>query len=112
MLDFNQIPRFKNSQFEIVTLVPEWARAYEVEEAAIERQIYIAHAWINSNKRRAPKRSYTRFLMNWMRKAMEYGNLKVPQVAVPRPPDPEGDMTIEELIEIRKKNFGSLRKEL
>jgi hypothetical protein len=76
MLDFNQLPRFNSQAFRITSLLSEWAVAYEVHYLDIERQIRIAHAWCDANKRKAPKKDPVRFLFNWMRKAKEYGNLK------------------------------------
>lgn len=73
------MPRFGKHQYEIVGLITEWARAYEVEPAAIERQIPIAHAWINSNPKKAPKKDPVRFLNNWMRLAKKMGNLVAKQ---------------------------------
>lgn len=106
MLDFEQFPRFKMASFQIVTLIPQWAKAYEVETEAIIRQIPIAHAWCNSNPKKAPKTNPVRFLHNWMRIAKKMGNL------VSRQPDrrykeqaTEEDMSVEEMIEIRKRNM-------
>lgn len=105
-LDFEKLPRFKDQGFRIVSLVCEWAFAYQVEPAAIERQIPIAHAWCNSNPKRAPKRDAVRFLNNWMRIAKGLGTL------VTQEPDrrykesaTQEDMTIKEMIEIRQKNM-------
>jgi len=75
MLDFDKLPRFQKFKFQIVTRIPDWAHAYECSEAAVERQIDIAHAWCDANKRRAPRTDPMRFLFNWLRKAREYGNL-------------------------------------
>lgn len=108
MIDWNFLPRFKASQFTILCLIPEWAAAYEVDPAAIERQLPIAHIWCQSNPKRAPRRDVVRFLHNWMRIAKERGTL------VTQEPDrkyretiPEADMSIEEMIEIRKQNMGA-----
>lgn len=75
MLDFSRLNRFKGKQFEIVSLVSEWAMAYGVEPEAIERQIAIAHAWCNANPKKAPKKDPVRFLYNFMRIAKKMGNL-------------------------------------
>lgn len=105
-MNFDQFPRFKHEQLTIVFMVTQWARAYGVPVEAIERQIGFAHTWCDSNKKRAPKVNVMRFLNNWMMKADSFGNLKVQQPA-PRPAEaiPEGDMTIEQMIEIRQRNF-------
>jgi hypothetical protein len=77
MLNFDQMPKFKPHAYEIIKLVPAWALAYQVDEAAIIRQIPEAHAWILCNKAKAPKVRVTRFLHTWMRKAKQYGNLTI-----------------------------------
>jgi hypothetical protein len=105
-LNFEKLPRFKNHAMRIWSLVPQWAHAHQVPEEAIVSQIYIAHAWADSNPKKAPKKNMTRYLDSWMKQAKRYGNLKVaPAKPVPRAPDPEGDMTVEEMREIRRQNF-------
>ncbi len=99
------MPKFKNSRFEILTLIPEWAHAYQVPEEAIADQLAWAHGWIASNPRKAPKRNVVRFIFNWLRKAKEYGNLRVRGRVATRPAEAEGDMTVDEMIAIRKRNF-------
>lgn len=105
MIDFEKLPKFKKDRFEIVSLIPEWAHAYQVPEEAIADQLAWAHGWISSNPKKAPKRSITRFLFNWLRKAKEYGNLRVRERPASRPMDPERDMTYEEMVAIRKANM-------
>jgi len=107
MLDFEKLPRFKNEASRIVALIPEWANAYEVPSQVIIRQLGFAHGWIGSNPKRAPKHDVVRFLNNWMRKAHEFGNLTVdkPQKAAALPQEPEPDMTFEEMVAIRRRNF-------
>lgn len=75
MIDFDQLPRFKKHQFEIVSRVTEWANAFEVPYEAVERQIPIAHAWCNSNPKKSPKKDPVRFLNNWMRIARNMGSM-------------------------------------
>jgi hypothetical protein len=95
---------------QILTLVPQWAEAHQVPREAIVNQIYIAHVWADSNPKKAPKKNMTRYLDSWMKQAKKYGNLRVPPPpSVPRPPDPEGDMTVEEMREIRRRNMPQYR---
>jgi hypothetical protein len=109
-IDFAKLPRFKHHAMTILSLVPEWAHAHQVPEDAIRSQIYTAHAWCNSNAKKAPKKNVVRFLWSWMASAKRYGNLKTPQApASPRPPDPEGDMTVEEMRAIRRQNMPQYR---
>lgn len=106
--DFQKLPKFRPSATKIIPLIPEWAQAYDVPVLAIEKQLAWAHGWILSNPKKAPKKDFVRFLFNWMRKAKEFGNLVVndPRDTTPRAPDPEPDMSIEEMIAIRKQNMG------
>lgn len=106
-MDFNQLPRFKKHQFEIVSLISEWAAAYEVNPAAIERQIPIAHAWANSNPKRAPKKDPVRFLYNWMRLAKQHGNLIAERRKTVRQEEVQTEpmMTQEEMDEIKRRNW-------
>lgn len=106
---FKNLPRFKICAFQIISLIPEWARAYGVAEEAITRQLAYAHGWITTNPRRAPK-NIPRFLFNWMRKAKEYGNLKVPEPAKLREPESVPDMSYEEMVLIRKCNMTPLKQ--
>lgn len=76
MLNFDSMPLFKPHAYKIFKLIPQWAMAYGVSEKAIIKQIPIAHAWIQSNPGKGPKKQVTRFLFNWMRRAKEFGNLK------------------------------------
>ncbi len=110
-LDFRTLHRFKVSALMIISLIPEWANAYQVPEDAIKGQIYTAHAWCNSNPKKAPKKQITRFLWSWMGAAKRYGNLKTPE-AVQRKvlePLPEPDMTFEQMQEITRQNMPQLR---
>lgn len=91
-MDFNLLPRFKAFQFEIITRVPEWARAYEVDPPEIERQIPIAHAWCQNNRRKAPKKDIMRFLNSWMGIAKRSGSLqstKTNSIFKEKPPEDE-----------------------
>jgi len=100
------LPRFKNDQFEIITRIPEWARAFQVEPREIERQIGIAHAWINNNPKKGPKKSVMRFLNNWMSIADRKQSLRRNYREAPKIVDVEPDMTFEEMVEIRRRNMG------
>ena len=105
-LDYLKLPRFKADAFKISNLIPQWAEAYEVSTAAIVRQIPIAHAWADSNPKKAPKTNVTRFLHTWMRNAKKYGNLvSAPVDRAYHDNPPEADMTIEEMQEIRRRNM-------
>lgn len=88
-------------------MIPTWAIAFGVDEKAIIRQIPIAHAWIDSNPRKGPKRDIIRFLFNWLTKAQKFGNLvaEVKVNAYKEKPTNE-DMTVEEMQEIRRRNMG------
>ena len=107
MLDLETLPRFKKFSFEIINLIPEWAKAYEVETVAIMRQIPIAHAWCNANPKKAPKRDPVRFLHNWMRLAKKMGNLVTAQPnRLFREQAPEDEvMTGEDFAKMRKTVF-------
>lgn len=104
-IDFRILPRFREHAYRITQLVAEWAIGYEVHQDAIIRQLGVAHAWISSNPRKAPKKDVVRFLFNWMRKAKEHGNLRVPVASRKREPEPEPEMTYEEMVEIRRRNM-------
>ncbi len=106
-LDFRAMPKWMPEAIEIMALVETWAKAYGVPREAIVRQIPIAYAWAQSNKKKAPKRNILRFLFNWMQQAKRWGNLKVPEKPQVRAPDPAPDMTVEEMIAIRKANMGN-----
>ncbi len=110
-LDFTKMPRFSKDSMKIWQLIPQWAHAYQVEEQAIINQLYTAHAWCDSNPKKAPKRLITRFLWSWMAQAKRYNNLKsqIKAVLDPPPEDPKEDMTIEEMREIRRKNMPQYR---
>lgn len=75
MLDFEILPRFKKQSVSIFQMIPVWAKAFQVDEMAIMRQIPIAHAWADSNSKKAPKKNMIRFLFNWMTRAQKFGNL-------------------------------------
>lgn len=110
MLDFDKMPRFKSRASDIFRMIPQWAFAFEVPEPEIIRQLGEAHAWIECNPKKAPKKNVMRFLNSWMHAAKRYGNLRVNrQVPVVRTADPEPDMSVEDLLAIRRKNFGELR---
>lgn len=106
MIDLNLFPRFKDWSFKIAEQITVWSKAFQVEPGEIERQIAIAHAWCENNKAKAPKKDIMRFLNNWMQIADRKHSLRrgTPKVE-PREPDPEPDMSVEELIAIRKANF-------
>lgn len=106
-LDFDKLPRFKSHSVQVFGLIPQWAYAHQVPDEAIINQLYIAHAWCDSNPKKAPKKQVSRFLWSWMAQAKRYGNLKVPQKNVPRAPEviPEEDMTFEEMRAIREANM-------
>jgi hypothetical protein len=109
-LDFQKMPDWMPDALEIMALIETWARAYEVPREAILRQIPIAYAWSRSNKRRAPKKQVTRFLHTWMRNAKGWGNLVVAQPDRRyRAEEPEPDMTVEEMREIRRQNMPAHR---
>lgn len=114
-LNFEKLPRFKNDAMKIWQLIPQWAHAHQVDQGAVINQIYIAHAWLDSNPKKAPKKLITRFLWSWMGQAKRYGNLKTPQKAVPKVIEAHNeDMSVEEMEEIRRRNFpgrGMLRTE-
>lgn len=95
----------------IVELIPEWAEAHEVKHDAIVNQIYIAHAWCNSNPKKAPKKNPVRFLWSWMAAAKRYGNLKSPVPATAKQPEviPPEDMSFEEMVAIRKMNMRTVK---
>lgn len=61
---------------QIVLLIDEWARAYDVPRSEIIRQLPWAHGWCVTNPKKAPKKNVVRFLFNWLRKANQMGNLK------------------------------------
>lgn len=105
-IDFEKLPRFKSSAMKVLQLIPQWAHAHTVSEEAVVSQIYTAHAWCDSNPKRAPKKNVTRFLWSWMGSAKRYGNLRVPEKVAPRPVEAEPDMTFEEMVAIRKQNMG------
>jgi hypothetical protein len=105
-LNFEKLPRWKKDSMAVWTLIPQWAHAHQVDEQAIIAQLYTAHAWCDSNPKKAPKKQVTRFLWSWMNAAKRYGNLKTkPTEPAPRPPQPEGDMTFEEMVQIRQRNM-------
>ena len=104
MLDFDKLPRFTKDKFEIITMTSEWAYAYQVDPEAILRQIAIAHAWCESNKKLAPRKNVVRFLHNWLRLAKKHGNL-VAQHKTYQDTTASNDMSVAEMIAIRKANF-------
>lgn len=106
-LNFHQMPKWMPEALQIQMMIDVWARGYDVPREAVIRQIPIAYAWAQSNPKKAPRKNILRYLNTFMRKAQEFGNLKVP---APRPAalptDLAVDMTPEEMVEIRKKNMG------
>ena len=110
-LDFNKLPRFAKDSMKIWKLIPEWSLAHQVDAQVIISQLYIAHAWADANPNKAPKRLVTRFLHSWMIQAKRYGNLKIQSKPwVPSAPEPEPEMTLDELIAIRQANFPQYRR--
>lgn len=111
VLDFERLPRFKPQAMKIVSLTRQWAYAHGVPEEAVITQIYTAHAWCDSNPKRAPKKDMARFLWSWMGQAKRYGNLVVRAKEAPREPvvENEGDMTVEEMRAIRRRNMPQYR---
>lgn len=75
MINFEPLARFRDNSYKINSLISEWAKAYEVPLEAVEKQVYVAHAWCNSNPKKAPKKDPVRFLNNWMRIAKSMGSL-------------------------------------
>ena len=93
MLNLDQMPEFKAHSFKIMEMIPIWARTYQVDEQAIEKQIPIAYAWTKANPEKAPKKQIVRFLNNWMALAKKFDNLK-PSINKPlykeeKPPEDE-----------------------
>lgn len=106
MMDFSPFVRFQQVRFKIISLIPEWAQAYQVDEQAIERQIGIAHCWCNANPKKAPKKDPVRFLNNWMRLAKKMGSLVSQPIDRTYKEKPaEEDLSIDEMREIRRRNF-------
>lgn len=106
-MNMNDLPRFKSFHFLITCQVPVWAKAFGVEENEIERQIGIAHAWADNNPKKAPKRDVMRYLQNWMQIAEREGSLRRGAKSVLYKDDAkDGDMTPEEMQEIRRRNLG------
>lgn len=105
-LDFRAMPKWMPEALEIQALIDTWAWAYQVPREAIIRQIPIAYAWAQSNKNKAPKKNVIRYLFNFMRKANEFGNLKIrePEKTY-KEAHPEEDMSVDEMISIRKQNM-------
>lgn len=90
----------------VLVLIPQWAHAHQATEDAIREQIYTAHAWCDSNPKKAPKVNVTRFLWSWMGQARRYNTLMKKPVIKLRVEEVESDMTIEEMQAIRRKNLG------
>lgn len=104
-LDFDKLPRFKHEAIKILSLVSQWAFALKVPEDAVVQQVYTAHAWANSNPKKAPKKNVTRFLDSWMKSAQRWGNLRVSTPSIPRAPEKEPEMSYDEMVAIRKANM-------
>jgi hypothetical protein len=109
MIDLSAAPKFQESLVEITQKIPQWAETFKVEYQEIERQIGFAVGWALINPRKAPKKNVMRFLFNWFLIADRKGSMRRTAKVAPREPDPEPDMSIAEMIAIRKKNFGELR---
>jgi hypothetical protein len=110
---FRNLPKFKNDTLRIISLIPEWSRAYAVPESAIIHQLAYAHGWILTNPKKAPKKDVVRFLFNWMRAAQKHGNLRPPPAkrAVPvLEPGPElSDNDLREMHDQKVKALGRCR---
>lgn len=111
-MDFEKLPRFKGFQLDIHCQIPVWADAYRVEQTEIERQIDMAHVWAVNNPKRAPRKDIMRYLNNWMALAEQKGSMRRQDRRSGQDrrvvnPDPEPDMSYEEMVEIRKRNFAS-----
>ena len=106
MLYFSRMPRFKKDAFKIFSLIDEWACAYEARREDILRQLPIAHAWVMSNPKRAPKSQIGRFLNAWMRTAKKFGNLTARESRVSYKetlPDAADVMTAEDWAKMRQE---------
>lgn len=112
MLNFDILSRFSNYQFQIVCQIPIWASCYKAEPEEIERQILIAHAWCENNPGKAPRKNVMRFLNNWMSLADRKSTMRRTSKPVIRAPDPEPDMSFEEMVAIREKNMGATCRDL
>ena len=110
-LDFSLMTKFKPFQFEIVTRTPEWARTFEVDVSEIERQIGYAYGWIMNNPKKAPKKNIMRYLYNWMLIARRKGSLRKRPVENFKDTTVNEDLSIDEMIAIRKHNMGLLNSE-
>lgn len=107
-IDFYTMPLWMPDALDIMALINTWAKAYEVPREAIIRQIGLAYAWAQSNKKKAPKKQITRFLNSWMRLAKKHGNL-VTEHKNYQETETQEDLTFEEMVAIRKKNLGNRR---
>ncbi len=107
MIDFDHLPRFRKFQVTILGMIGEWASTYKVPDDMIEKQILEAHAWVLSNPKKAPRERILRFLNSWMAAAERYHNLRRKAFLPPPPAAPPAyDMSVSEMIAIRKKNMG------
>lgn len=105
-MDIEKLGRFRNFMMPIIIQIPIWAQAYKVENEEIERQILLAHAWAENNPKRAPKKDMLRYLNNWMSIADVKGSMRRGVSApIKRAPEPEPDMTPEEMHEITLRNM-------
>lgn len=106
-MTFERLNRFHGFQLQIVCQIPLWAQGYKVEPDEIERQILLAHGWAENNPKRAPKSAVMRYLNGWMSLADRKGSMRrVERRLKPREPEPEPDMSYEDMVAIRKRNMG------
>jgi hypothetical protein len=103
-LDWRNMKMWAPESIEIMALLNDWSRAYEVPIEMIERQIPIAYGWCLSNKKKAPKKNIIRFLFNWMRLAKKHGTLDISHKKMykeDRPPE-ESIMTGDDFKRMRE----------
>src|SRR4029077_7578697 len=99
MLDFSQMPRFKEFESKILFMISSWSTCFQAPPEQIERQIPIAHAWCDHNPRKAFKKDPVRFLFNWLKIADRKGTLQHHRSFVyqeQRPPESE-QLTYEDI---------------
>jgi hypothetical protein len=105
-LDFRQMPKWMSDSLLIMTSIGDWAKRFDVDEDEIRRQIGLAYGWTINNPRKAPKKNVMRYLYNWMLIAQRKGSMAKRSVKPKEKyPDPESDMSLEEMRAIRQKNF-------
>ena len=108
-MDFEKLPRFKMDMIGIVCKVPEWENIFNVERSEIERQIGLAHGWCDCNPRKAPKVNTMRYLYNWLCIAQRKGSLLKKPRENYKETETADDLSIDEMIAIRKRNFGEIK---